>query len=166
MKHFFDWLRRGSTILADLLLLTAAAFALLLFIPKARGMQTYAVMSSSMEPAIVAGSMICVAPCGQADEIGLQDIIAYRSGQSLVVHRVVETDRDHQAFFTKGDHNSEADEAPVGFADVLGKVSFDIPYAGYVLMFIQGKGFRYLLFVSAAVLLVLILTAKTKEESC
>ena len=37
MKHFFDWLRRGSTILADLLLLTAAAFALLLFIPKHAG---------------------------------------------------------------------------------------------------------------------------------
>lgn len=165
MNHFFHWLRRKGTILVNLLLLAAAAFAILLLIPKARGMQTYAVMSSSMEPALAVGSMIYVAPCGRAEDISEQDIIAYRSGRSLVVHRVILADHGRQSFLTKGDFNKEADEFPVPFQDVLGKVSFCIPYAGYILMLIQGKGFRSLIFVSAAILLALILTAKIKEES-
>lgn len=126
-EKFFRWLI--NLFLAASLLLAAAVW-----LPKALHMEAYVVKSSSMEPAIRAGSVIYVSPCREGETISQGDIISFCAGGTLVTHRVLSVDPEHNTATTKGDANQVHDPAPVPFDAILGKVRFYIPGIGYLLL--------------------------------
>jgi len=100
-----------------------------------------AVLSGSMEPALPLGGVVFIKPVEPTD-IGPGSIIAYRSGEPLITHRVVDViDESELSFITKGDANQSPDLSPdlspVPAASVVGKVIFDVPYLGYLAAFVK-----------------------------
>ena len=89
------------------------------------------VLSGSMEPEFSKGDLIIVK---ETEDFGLNDIVVFENGSSLVVHRGVGLDNDK--IVTKGDANNVEDE-PITHEDVLGKVLFWIPYLGTVVGFMK-----------------------------
>ncbi len=67
------------------------------------------VVSGSMEPEIATGSLAFIDGDLKAPDI--EDIIAYKSGENIVTHRVV--DMKDGGYVTKGDANEVADPALV-----------------------------------------------------
>lgn len=99
------------------------------------GFKTYIVLSGSMEPAILTGSLAYVDTGIECNEIIEGDVIAFDIGDNKVVtHRVVENDADSQVMITKGDANESIDLAPVAYTDLIGETVFSIPYLGFLLM--------------------------------
>lgn len=150
-------MKRALNIFSNLLLLLAAAAALLLFAPRAAGMGTYAVLSSSMEPALPTGSVIYTSPVAGLEDISEQDIITYQAASIFVAHRAITVDRDAGTLITKGDANKVADSSPVYIGDVTGKVRYYIPYLGYALIFLEGKSGRLAICLTAMFILALML---------
>lgn len=123
-------------------LMTAAVALAAIFLqgPRLLGMTPYVVLSGSMEPKISAGSVLYCKREQEPPEVG--DIITYRlsgsdGSQVFVTHRVIGT-RDG-AYLTKGDHNGQADLAPVSGEQILGVYRYHIPWAGYVVARLNGK---------------------------
>lgn len=103
--------------------------------------QLYIVRSDSMSPTFETGSMIVVKLVDK-ESIRENDIITYHGSDSSVVvtHRVVEVLKDEGLqFVTKGDANNVNDPVPVSAENVIGKVVFYIPLAGYVMAFVRSK---------------------------
>lgn len=155
MKPHTIHLKTALDFLSNLLLLSALTVTLLLFIPRAVGMNTYTVLSSSMEPALPVGSVIFTAPCSSLDQIKEQNIIAFQAGSVFVTHRVVSIDRKTGGMITQGDANKVADDSPVFMEDVIGKVRFYLPYLGYILIMLQEPDGRIMLALASVLILAL-----------
>ena len=98
------------------------------------GIKLYGVQTGSMEPTCTIGTLIVVQPVDFQD-IHEQDIITFTVAENTIVtHRVIGIDREKQLLETKGDNNTVADSSPVSYGNVVGKVRFQIPYAGYVIL--------------------------------
>lgn len=120
-----------STLLIVVLIFVAG----LLIVPRVIGYDSYAVMSGSMEPVIHVGAVAYDKPVAFS-EIREGDIITYKlSADTLVTHRVVRTEDDK--LIMKGDANNTEDGSPVSDSQVVGKCYFNIPYLGYVSMYIR-----------------------------
>ena len=102
-------------------------------VPRVMGMQPYAIISGSMEPAYPTGSLVYAEP---ADGGALQpgDVAAFWRDEDVIVHRVEENNAAEGELVTKGDANAEADVRPVPYQNVLGRVVFSVPGVGYFLM--------------------------------
>lgn len=119
----------GSLILATLMLIGIAAAVA----PRVVGMQSYAIISGSMEPAYPVGTLVYTEPAdGAALKSG--DVAAFWRDEDVIVHRVRENDEAEGSLVTKGDANAEDDLHPVPYQNVLGKVVFSVPLVGYFLM--------------------------------
>lgn len=131
MKRALGW--AVNVILIWLIVIVVALFLL----PRFGGWRFDAVLSGSMEPALPVGGVVFIKPVEPAD-IGPGDIIAYRSGELLITHRIVDViDEGELSFITKGDANESPDLSPVPAASVVGKVIFDVPYLGYLAAFVK-----------------------------
>ena len=145
------FLKRLTALLANTaFILTLVLMAVLVFSllqsrftggpPTIAGHRLYVVLSGSMSPAFEAGGLVVVRPA-EAEEIAVGDIITYwepGEGAKLTTHRVVEVeDENGLQFITKGDANEVVDQEPVPAENLVGKVVFAIPYAGYVADFAQ-----------------------------
>lgn len=113
----------------NLLLVLALALVVLLVAPRVLGMDSYAVISASMHPALPVGSLIYVQKTDPA-KIEVKDIISFRLGGTVATHRVAEKDSQAQTFTTKGDRNANPDGSPLPYSQVIGKVVFHVPYLG------------------------------------
>jgi signal peptidase len=129
-------------------------------VPGVIGMdESLVVRSDSMSPAIGAGSVVYVNDVS-ASAISTGDVITYRGEPGRaerVTHRVVavEAENGERRFRTKGDANEEPDPEPVSPARIVGRVSFHVPYVGYVVAFAQtGPGLALLVIVPALLLIV------------
>lgn len=131
MKKVLQYLIRWiiNLALAAALFLSAAVW-----LPGLFHMKAYVVKSSSMEPAIMAGSVIYVRPYGEEESISPGDIVSFRTGDAKVTHRVVAVDSEHGLVTTKGDANPVCDSQPVAFDAIEGRVRFHIPAIGYLLL--------------------------------
>ena len=109
---------------AVLLVIILAGLALTL--PRVANIKPYVVLSGSMEPTIMTGSIAYVDP-----KVG--DIITFTFDDgSTTTHRVYS--RDGDSISTKGDANETID-APIDVKQVVGTVRFSIPKLGYALDF-------------------------------
>ncbi len=119
--------------------------------------QVKVVLSGSMEPSIHTGSVVVIKP---ADNYVVGDVITFgrdTRDQVPVTHRIVAEDLSgtQKVFITKGDANGDNDSGSVRRSDIIGKVSFSIPYVGYVLTFAKTKiGFMFLVIGPAVVIMV------------
>lgn len=131
-----DRLVSGIVLLLIVALLAPfAAFA----VPEVVGAEaSFVVLSGSMAPTVAAGDVVVVDDEDPA-AIGTGEIITYkRSGDSLpTTHRVVavQEQNDERVFVTKGDANEERDPQPVAAENVVGTVTFRLPWIGYVIQF-------------------------------
>ncbi|MDM8000020.1 MAG: signal peptidase I [Dehalococcoidia bacterium] len=145
--------RMATLTLVWLLVIVIAVFAL----PRLGGWRFDAVMSGSMEPAIATGGIVCIRPT-DGTKVNVGDIIAYRSGEALIVHRVVRIDNSgpEPSFLTKGDANEAADVLEVPASKIAGTVVFDLPYAGYVVNFVHSRlGFLLAIFIPGSLIILL-----------
>lgn len=151
-------MKAASKIVMTLLSATIISLAVLLVGVRLFGLAPYTVLSSSMEPALPVGSLIYVKDVA-ADDIKVGDAITFVMNEDLLVatHRVVEVDSTQERFITKGDANESIDGAPVHFRNLLGRVSFSIPYLGYVANFINSSSGRWIAIAVIALLLLLLL---------
>ncbi|MCI8424651.1 MAG: signal peptidase I [Adlercreutzia sp.] len=125
---------RLFTVLGVLLLGALLAVAVAASVaPRLIGLQSYAIISGSMEPAYLTGSLVYAEPIAGAD-LQEGDVAAFWRDQDVVIHRVVTNDGAEQELVTKGDANAENDVRPVPYANVLGRVTVKVPYVGYFLM--------------------------------
>lgn len=110
-----------------------------------------------MEPNIKVGSLVLVVP---AQSYRAGDVITFgkdTATQIPTTHRILSVrEEGGQTFFTtKGDANEEQDPREVNASEVLGKVWFSVPFAGYVLDFArQPVGFALLIGVPAAMIVI------------
>ena len=137
----------GAAVLAVLLALALAGI-----LAPAFGWRLDVVQSGSMSPAIQVGDLVITSPC-EPEDIRVGDVICFRSGGTLVCHRVIAVDGSDQAFSTKGDANEDPDPVPVAHDDVVGRATAGVPLLGYVVSFLRGP-FGCALMVLLAVLIL------------
>jgi signal peptidase I len=127
--------------------------------PTLLGMESFVVLSGSMEPALRVGDLAVVAPT-KPDALVPGDVVTYRPSQQptlVVTHRLVSIGFDEQgrfSFTTKGDANNVVDQVAVNAEAVLGKVVYSIPKLGYLVEFAKQPQGRILLIAIPGLLLV------------
>ncbi len=154
MKH--KWMLPTIILMARFIMAVYGIISLLLLALWAAGFQKFIVTSGSMLPAIPVGSCICVTG-KDPEEIQEGEILTfYLSGtKTTVTHRVIENDRTNKCLWTKGDANEIADGAPVAYTNAIGTVRIVLPFAGYLLVFlnsIHGKLVLLALFLACVLL--------------
>ncbi|MBS4219462.1 signal peptidase I [Bacillus sp. FJAT-49711] len=128
--------------------------------PQAFGYQLKTVLSGSMEPTFMTGSVIAVKPLDEDARTNLQvgDIITFQANEEmLITHRIigVNTSGEHVMYETKGDNNNAADMDLVLSDNVVAKYAdFTIPYIGYFINFAQSKEGSAILLIGPGVLLL------------
>ncbi|MFO7951563.1 MAG: signal peptidase I, partial [Bacillota bacterium] len=127
-------------------------------VPQVAGYQIYIVLSGSMQPEFDTGSLAFVRET-DPEALTAGDIITFRSPanpDSLTTHRIVEVqDDDELQFVTRGDANNVNDPNPVPAENVVGKVTGSVPYAGYLMNFVQtSQGLILLIFVPGVLIIV------------
>ena len=145
--------RNGAAILCrlfgSLILLLVFAIAGVMTIPRYMGYEIFHIVSGSMEPEIPVGSAVYVEPV-VAKDVEEGTVIAFYSGNSVVVHRVVRNYTFDGEFVTKGDANEGEDLSTVKYDQLIGKVVFHLPVLGQLLMlFSTGVGKIYIICFAA-----------------
>ena len=142
-----------TTVMVAIVVVTAA----LLVGAKLIGLQTYSVLSGSMEPTYHTGSLIYVKKTDPQD-IKVGDPITFVLDENLTVatHRVIKIDDPTQLFYTQGDANEYPDASPVHYKNLIGKPVFTIPYLGYFAGYVQNPPGRYLALTAAAIIILLV----------
>jgi signal peptidase len=141
-----------------ILLLGVAGLFLASLLPIPGNVEIKIVKSGSMEPAIKTGSIVVVQP---SDSYTVGDVITFgeeRGEQIPTTHRIVSIaiEEGNRTFYmTKGDANEEQDNVRIASEDVVGKVVFTMPYAGYVLDFARKPiGFTLMIGIPAAIIIL------------
>ena len=119
------------TLLAILISLALLFIGSMFPIPGNYKMMT--VLSGSMEPAIHTGSVVIVKPM-KSYEIG--DVITFGKAtktETPITHRIYDMriQESNPIYVTKGDANNAHDQREIMANEVIGKVLFSVPYAGY-----------------------------------
>lgn len=155
IKKLREWL------LPSAVLLLAAAMTLPLLI----GWHSYIVLSGSMEPHYPVGSLVYIMPT-PADNLVAGAVVAFEGvGGTTVTHRIVSVDLERELLITKGDANQTNDPVPVSFDNVLGKVMFCLPLAGYLSLLLRSPAMILMLSVAAGGWLALLLWKKLATQS-
>ncbi len=103
----------------------------------------YVIVSGSMEPTISLGDIAIVKKIRNVSQVGLGDIIAFKFGDEVVMHRIVAIEQESNipVFVTKGDANRDIDPWVVEPDKIIGKVVYVIPKLGipliYALMYLN-----------------------------
>ena len=137
---------------------------IVIFAPKLFSIEPMVVVSGSMEPSYMKGSLLYVKESAGGIQTG--DVITFYRNGELVTHRVVEINTDEKTYITKGDANQVNDVQPVAWSDVVGVPVFDIPVLGYPASFLgtaQGK----LVFIVLLIIFtgITVLTDKKMEKT-
>ena len=154
-------IRQIANGLSTVVMVLVVLLALTLVGGRLFGMQTYAVLSGSMEPAYPTGALLYVRKVDPADIQPGQVITFLLDEHTVATHRVVEVIPDPEEagiyrYRTKGDANEAADAGLVHCKNVLGTPVACVPYLGYVITWIQNPPGTYIAISAAAVLLLLV----------
>ena len=109
-----------------------------------------------MEPVLKTGSIVVVKP---APDYRTGDIITFASygGTKIpTTHRIqeIQGQGDQAVYITKGDADNAADRETVKRSDIVGKVLFDVPFAGYAVGAAKKPlGFALIVIVPAAIVI-------------
>jgi signal peptidase I len=131
-----------TSLTLGLVVLATCSYAALL----ARGYRPVAVYSGSMVPELPVGSLAAdrVVP---ASSVHVGDVITFADpyvAGKLVTHRVVAVIRTPRglAYRTRGDANPRRDPWTIRLPERVGRVSFDVPWAGYALAYAKAREVR------------------------
>lgn len=123
-----------SRWLINLFLIAALLLAAAVWLPEAFHMKAYVVKSSSMEPAVKVGSVIYLRDYRENEPICPGDIISFTVGDAMVTHRIVSVNQEEKTVVTKGDANRVCDPEVLPWSAIRGKVEFQLPFIGYLLL--------------------------------
>jgi signal peptidase len=147
-------MRAATSLFAGLVVAIVAVYAVLL----AAGFKPVAVYSGSMEPKLGVGALALdrVVP---ARDVRVGDVITFTDPylkNRLVTHRVTKIlhTKNGLAYRTKGDANPNVDPWTIRLTGNVGRVSFSVPVAGYVLYYAHTREVRAVLISIAALLLL------------
>lgn len=151
MKILIKIIKSILTI-AVLIILPVVVFTLITSkTPVVANMQSFVVLSGSMQPAIPVGSVVYTQ---KQTSYQKGDVIAFKSGDINITHRIVGIKEG--AYQTKGDANNTADSKTINKNDVFGKEIFFAPYIGYAIIFLKTPvGFCSLIVFPLTVFIVL-----------
>jgi signal peptidase I len=152
-------------------ILTGLLFLLLIFMifivvsskasggePNFLGYQLKTVLSGSMEPTFMTGSVIAVKPLENAVKLKKDDIITFKESEDkLITHRIIEVKKsgEQTLYVTKGDNNRSKDSNPVIAQNIVAKYTgFTIPYVGYFLDYAKSKTGSALMLILPGLLLL------------
>jgi signal peptidase len=121
------------------------------------------VLSGSMAPALNQGDLVVTSTVSPS-VIQPGDVISFVSGEdrTIVTHRVVNV--TSQGFVVKGDANNAPDASTVNTNNVIGKVAFSLPLAGYLFYFSKSV-YGFLAFIVVPGVLIIINEAKKIKRS-
>lgn len=115
-------------------------------LPRLTDFEVRRVVSGSMEPAVGLNSLAITRAVGP-DDVQAGDIILFEapsrgwsdaaSTGHPILHRVIHVAEDGAGFHTRGDANEHDDGWVVPPANVRGELLFQIPYAGYLFLFMS-----------------------------
>ena len=120
------------------------------------------VLSPSMEPNLHVDDLVFVR---RASSYEVGDVIVYQERNSLIIHRIIET--DGKTLVTKGDNNNTAD-SPIDISCVKGKMVFSVGRLGALVRFLQttmASSLSKILLILAAALLLRLSWKKEKDSS-
>lgn len=126
--------------------------------PTVMGYQFKSVLSGSMEPTFLTGSIIAIEPTKDGSKYKKGDVITFKEkGNKIVTHRIVDVKQlnGKVSYETKGDNNNGPDLKPVLSENVIGKYAdMTVPYIGYLLSYANSKAGAALLLIIPGVLLL------------
>ena len=163
------FLKTASKVTVSLLSGAAVAFAAAYAALTVLGYKPVAVYSGSMEPTIHVGGL-ALDRAIPSQKVRVGDVITFSDPyvkDRLVTHRVIDILQTPHglAYRTKGDANSGRDPWTIRLAGQVGRVSFSVPVAGYILYYAHTREIRSLLIGLAALsLLVGILRRIWRKE--
>ena len=151
-------------LIGIIILLAVIAACLPVTVPQFMGYEVFNVESGSMEPTIPVGSAIYVKKI-DADQIVDGDIIAFRSGDSIIMHRVIDNFIVERYFKTKGDANEIEDLAEVPYSDLVGIVERSYPALGEIMVLLaSGIGKACMLSLAGCGAILLLLGNRLAQE--
>jgi signal peptidase len=155
MPSFRTIMRTTATLLAGAAVVCVFVYAGTMV----AGYKPVAVYSGSMVPTLQVGAVAFDRPVAGAS-VRVGDIITFQDPFTpgrLVTHRVIRIFHTKQgpAYRTKGDANAVRDPWTIRLPNKVGRVSFSVPYIGYVLWYAHTREVRSLLIVLAAVFVLL-----------
>lgn len=127
-------------------------------LPMPFGCGVAVVLSGSMEPTIRIDDLIIVT---EQEDYQENDIVAYQSGNMVVVHRIIEVEPD--TVITQGDANN-APDAPIRKEMIKGKVVHWIPGAGRIARLLKSPVATVILVGGALLLSELTLRKEKKKD--
>jgi len=99
-----------------------------------------AIVSGSMSPYLEVGDVAIVKRISPA-EVKVGDVIQFQEEKVRITHRVIEikeSRKKERYFITKGDANASADVEPVYPEQVIGRVIYVVPRAGWITIWLRG----------------------------
>ena len=146
------------------LLLAVAAFIAVTLIDLPGNYKIQSVLSGSMEPAIKTGSIVVIKPQGSYVK---NDVISFRDPlqlNTIVTHRIDGLSLKKNNYITKGDANEDRDASEVAKGNILGKVIFTLPFAGFAAEFFKGKaGLLVVLMIAVVIIFNELLSIKNES---
>ena len=158
------WLRAVVCVIASFVLVFAGYIFIATLVdnqmPMLFGRGTAVVRSGSMEPELSVFDLVFVKASKSYEE---GDIVVYKSGDILIIHRIISISPDGETVITQGDANPSAD-APINISAIKGKKTGKISGGGKVIDFLRSPVVMGVLLVVAVALLVLPSCFKKKKE--
>ncbi len=120
--------------------------------------QLKTVTSGSMSPEIPTGSVVLIdTSYPHAHSLAPGQVITYAQASDpsqFITHRIVET--TEAGFITQGDANQSIDRGEVSASQIVGRVSYSVPYVGYIYGAVMTPlGMTMLVLVPALILVAL-----------
>lgn len=152
-------------LIGILILLVVILSCLPVAVPRFLGLDSYNVVSGSMEPEIPVGSIIYVEPV-EPVAVKEGDVIAFQSGDSVIAHRVTKNQQVEGQFTTKGDANAAEDMNTVPYGALLGRVKKHYPMLGALLgLYSSTVGKVYVLCFAACGAMLNILAGRIRARN-
>lgn len=144
-------MRTTATLFAGVAVLCVFAYAVLLV----AGYKPVEVYSGSMVPTLRVGSIAFDRPVA-GDSVRVGDVITFQDPYArgrLVTHRVIRIfhTKNGLAYRTKGDANAARDPWTIKLPERVGRVSFSVPFVGYVAWYAHTREVRGVLILLAAI---------------
>ena len=131
------------------------------------GYKVYVIGSGSMEPTIYTEDVVIVK---KEKQIKINDVIAFKEGNTVIVHRVIDiaNENNSQLYKTKGDNNNVEDEKYISESNIEGTVKATIPKVGKASSYIREHMIIIIAIFAILIILILmkelILKWKTKDK--
>ena len=134
-------------------------------IPSFFGWKPFIVLSGSMETEIYAGDLAVVKEV-DTNSLKVGDVIAFKSGDVVVTHRIIEivSENGETKYKTKGDNNNTDDIGYVLPKNVEGLYQFRVANLGNLAMFMQTPTGMIACLSIPLLLLVLLHLKESKED--